>query len=379
MKKTTRTKTKVKSSINTERLQKLVGRLINIYSPSGKEEEILEYLYGYLKRHTVPVERQTVDDGRYNLVIVPPDRDIHVAFVGHLDTVTAYDLDDYEFREDDDTIYGLGAADMKSGCAAMIESYLSAWEKTSGKLPAALALVIGEEEEGDGAQAFASDYHFPWVIIGEPTDLQPCFSHYGYVEVQIMTQGKRRHASLAKKDQNPVEALLRLLIELSDYMENKRPDLVYNIRDLFSPPGGFVVPDRCEVWVDTHLPPDAPIGEITMELEEVADRYRKKNPHLDTGLRFTTIHAGYDIPEKGPMADVLKKIYASHSIQWKPQAFRSHSDANILWEAGMKPIMLGPGHIEQAHAPGESVSLSQVRNAAEVYYTLLTSLDPDLL
>jgi acetylornithine deacetylase len=244
----------------------------------------------------------------------------------------------------------------------------------SGQLPVVLALVVGEEEEGDGAQALVGDHHFPWAIIGEPTDLQPCLNHYGYVEIQVLTRGKRKHASLANKEQNPVEAMLRLLLEFSNYIEKKRPELIYNIRDLFSPPAGFVVPDRCEVWIDTHLPPDAPIGEITVEMEEMIEQQRKKNQHLDTSLRFTTIHAGYDIPEKGPVVEVLKELYTSRELTWKPQAFRSHSDACILWEAGIKPIMLGPGKLEAAHAPDESVSFSQVIAAAQLYFDLLMSL-----
>ena len=68
----------------------------------------------------------------------------------------------------------------------------------------ALALVVGEEEDGDGAVALGREFHFPWAIVGEPTNLQPCLSHYGYLEVQITTRGRRMHASLANKGQNPL-------------------------------------------------------------------------------------------------------------------------------------------------------------------------------
>ena len=92
-------------------------------------------------------------------------------------------------------------------------------------------------------------------------------------------------------------------------------------------------------------------------------------------LRFTTIHAGYVIPGKGPVVEVLKELYNSRSLTWKPHVFRSHSDASILWEAGIKPIMLGPGKLEAAHAPEESVSFSQVITAARLYFDLLMSLE----
>ena len=364
--------------IQPSRLRRLLRRLIDIYSPSGKEEEILGYLSGYLKRSDLPVTRQDVDDSRYNLLVMPPEMNIRLAFVGHVDTVSAYDLDCYEYEEENDEIFGLGAADMKGGCAAMIEAYRTAYEKFRGRLPAALVLVVGEEEEGDGAQELVREYHFPWAVIAEPTNLLPCLGEFGYIETQVVTGGKRRHASLASPGQGPVEALLRILIELSRYHEEKRPELIYNIRNLFSSPEGFVVPDRCEAWIDSHLPPDAPIGDITLEIEEIVERYREKNPQPDMALRFTTLHGGFALPERGPVVESLKKVFANRSLPWNPEVFRSHSDANILWEAGVKPIILGPGQLEKAHAPEESISFNQVCRAAEVYHDMMIALaSPD--
>lgn len=362
-----------KIDIKPQRLQRLLRRLVNIYSPSGKEEEILEFLYGYLKRHDLPVVRQSVDDNRYNLVVVPSEMDIRLALVGHLDTVVAYDLDRYGYEEHGDVVTGLGSADMKGGCAAMIEAYRSLWERGS-RPPVALCLVVGEEEEGDGAERLLEDYHFPWAVIGEPTDLRPCLSSYGYLEIQISTSGKRMHASLANVRQNPIEVMLRLILQISHYLERKQPELVYNIRDLFSSQAGFVVPDRCEAWLDVHLATTAPIGEIATELEEIFSESHQENSSVDATFRIATIDAGYELPAKGPVIETLKIIYARRSMPWEPQAFRSHSDANQFWAAGVKPILLGAGQLEKAHAPDESVSFQQVCLAAELYLDLLISM-----
>jgi acetylornithine deacetylase len=171
-----------------------------------------------------------------------------------------------------------------------------------------------------------------------------------------------------------VETLLRILIELARYHEEKRPELIYNIRNLFSSPEGFVVPDRCEAWIDSHLPPDAPIGDITLELEEIIERYREKHPHPDLSLRFTTLYSGFSLPEKGPVVDSLRQAFVDRSLPWRPEVFRSHSDANILWEAGMKPIILGPGQLEKAHAPEESISFVQTCLAAELFHDMMVAM-----
>jgi acetylornithine deacetylase len=362
------------SSIDPQRLRRLLRRLMDIYSPSGKEEEIFAYLHGHLKRKGLPVSSQEVDDSRYNLIVVPSEVEARFALIGHLDTVVAYDLESYGYEEEDDLIIGLGAADMKAGCAAMIEAYLSLWEAGQRQLPMALVLVVGEEEEGDGAQQLLEEYYFPWALIAEPTDLRPCLSCYGYMEAQINTRGRRVHASLAGQSQNPIESMLHILLKISHYMMRNRPEGIYNIRDLLSTQAGFAVPEWCEAWLDLHLPPKAALGEISLELEELVERHGKENSHIDTSIRLATVEGGYELPEKGAVIEALKKVYSQNSQPWKPEAFPSHSDANRLWASGVKPILLGPGQLEKAHAPEESVSFQQVVVAAQLYRDLILSM-----
>ena len=362
------------AAVDRYRLQEFLRGLVDIYSPSGKEEEALEFVCGHLEKHGLNVSRQSVEDNRYNIVVMPAVAEPVVAFVGHLDTVSAYDLEDYGYKSDGDIVEGLGAADMKGGCAAMVEAFIALNKFSDREAPAALCLVVGEEEEGDGAERLVAEYHFPWAIIGEPTDLRVCMSCYGYLEMQIQTNGKRLHASLADAGRNPIEALLRLILQISQYVGNKRPELVYNVRDLYSSQAGYAVPDRCEVWLDFHAPPAAPIGEITMELEELVDREQDAHSFVEFDFRIATIDSGYELPGRGPVAKALKKTFEKRGLPWEPQAFKSHSDANRLWAAGIRPILLGPGQLEKAHAPDESVSFTQIIEAAVIYLDLLSSL-----
>jgi acetylornithine deacetylase len=360
--------------IQPQRLRQLLRRLIDIYSPSGKEGDIVDYLHGYLKRHGISVLRQPVEDKRHNLVVLPPEADSQLCFLGHVDTVAAHNLEKYGYGEQADRVIGLGASDMKGGCAAMVEAYLSLWELGLPRLPVALALVVGEEEDGDGAERLVKDFHFPWVIIGEPTDLRPCLSQYGYLEVELATKGKRMHASMANLARNPIEAMLHLILRMSQYLVEERPQAVYNIRDVFSAQAGFAVPDRCNAWLDVHLSPEAPIGDIMMELEGLLAKAQEEDPGLDATLRFDTIDSGYVLPEKGILVEALRSVYACHSLEWAPQPFPSHSDANQLWASGVKPILLGCGRIDEAHAPDESVSFQQVCLAAQLYLDLALRL-----
>jgi len=360
--------------VNARRLRRLLKRLLDIYSPSGKEEDVVDYLHAYMKRLGMPVVRQEVDENRENLILSLSGPEAEMAFIGHVDTVSAYELEDFGAEEEGDVIRGLGAADMKGACAAMIEAFTCLAERGIREAPLALALVVGEEEKGDGAGELVKDYHFPWAVIGEPTDLKPCLKHYGYLEIRLNTRGRRLHASLANKGGNAVELMLRILLRLSRYLEQENAELIYNIRDLYSSGGGFVVPDGCEAWVDVHLPPTAPVSEICLEIEELVSRERLAVPSIEASVHFTTVHGGYELPERGRVIEALKACFAECAMAWEPLAFPSHSDANQLWTAGVKPIILGCGKLEKAHSPDEEVSFQQVLGAAELYLQTATRI-----
>lgn len=357
-----------------QRLKRLLIRLIDIYSPSGKEEEILSYLKGFLKRQGLTVTAQDVDENRYNLVVAPESGEIRMALIGHLDTVSAYDLDHYSAVEKDGDIIGLGAADMKGGCAAMIEAFLTLRQSHGPNVPFALCLVVGEEETGDGAAQLMKEFRFPWALIGEPTNLVPCFKSYGYIESQVNTVGKRQHASLAGRRKNAVETLLGGLLRFTNHMEQKRPELIYNIRDLFTTRAGFAVPEYSEAWIDIHVPPDLSIGEIITEIEDVMATKNEDTAAIALRFRTETIDAGYEIPLRGRRLDLIKGVFDDQGLAWAPDAFRSHSDANQIFSAGARPVILGPGQLEKAHAQDESVSFDQVAQAADLYLSLMKKI-----
>ncbi len=361
--------------IQPERLKSLLKELVDIYSPSGKEEEVLEYAEQYLKKHGLDAIKQEVDENRYNLIVLPDNGgEVELCFVGHLDTVTAYDLEKYGFGEEGDTIFGLGTSDMKAGCAAMMEAFTVLAHKGGALPPVGLALVVDEEEDNKGAKALIEEYNFPWAVIGEPTNLMPCLGHYGYLEVLLRTEGKRAHSAMPELGQNAIEGMLKLLLKVTEYTTSGSHGLVYNVRELMGFPSGFVVPDTCEAWLDLHLPPNSRVDVLKNELEQLVKAAVGVIPGVNAHLRFEDTYSGYQISRKRRVVRKLRESYTKMSLPWQPQDFRSHSDGNVLWAAGMNPIILGPGRLEAAHTPEESVSFSQVAQAARLYLDLALSL-----
>ena len=256
----------------------------------------------------------------------------------------------------------------------MIEAFTVLANMKTTFPPVGLALVVGEEEDSSGTKTLVREYSFPWAIVGEPTNLAPCLGHYSYLEVLLRTRGKRAHSSMPELGQNAIETMLKLLLQVTEHATSVADGSVYNIRQLVGFPGGFVVPDMCEAWLDIHLQPNARIDVLKAELEQLVEAAGKSITGLDAYLRFEETYSGYQISRDRPMVKKLRETYEKLSLPWEPQEFRSHSDGNVLWAAGVDPIILGPGQLEAAHAPEESVTFQRVVQAAKIYLDFALSL-----
>ena len=365
---------RVERAIYPARLRKTLLDLLDIYSPSGKEEDMQLYLTEILERGGAVVKRQEVEEERYNLLVTMGKGEPLLYLVGHVDTIPAWDLESSGPNEENGIFYGLGSADMKGGCAAMVETWLALSEAlpSAERPPVGLLLVVGEEENGDGSAAFLESRRPPWVIIGEPTGLAPCFAHYGYLEASFITSGLRSHSSLPELGHNAVESMLRLLLHLGKnaLFNREESDIVYSIREMSSSPAGFVVPDRCETWIDLHLPPGREPEIVQEAIRRIVAEAHRYIPDLVVEENFDFTFGGYDLGSENRMASCLKEIYAELNLPFRLDSFRSHSDGNLFFAAGTNPLILGPGSLETAHTPDEQVLFEDVLTAARIYAAL---------
>jgi acetylornithine deacetylase len=88
------------------------------------------------------VERQEVEKERYNLRVTMGRGEPQLYLVGHVDT---WDLEAFGAEEEGDIIRGLGTADMKGGCATMVEAWLALADALQPieRPPVGLLLVVG--------------------------------------------------------------------------------------------------------------------------------------------------------------------------------------------------------------------------------------------
>ncbi len=361
------------AAIDPQRLRRTLMELVDIYSPSGKEEDIQIYLEERLAAAGIPVHRQVVDEERYNLVATMGKGIPALYLVGHVDTVAAWDIEEYAAVEEWGVVRGLGSADMKGGCAAMVEAWLALATLPEDQRPAlGLLLVVGEEENGDGSVRFLKETCPEWVVIGEPTSLLPAFSHFGYMEIAMVTQGRRIHSSLPELGHNAIESMLRVLLQLerSSLFDQETSQLVYSIREMSSSRAGFVVPDRCETLIDLHLSPSVEPAHVRSELENILDQARRTIKGLDLEATFDFEAGGYQLALDNRLMVILEEVCPRLNLPLESVPFRSHSDGNLFFQAGSRPLILGPGSLETAHTAEEQTSLAEVEAAARIYAAL---------
>jgi acetylornithine deacetylase len=269
---------------------------------------------------------------------------------------------------------------MKGGCAAMVEAFLAMKEalQPAELPPVGLLLVVGEEENGDGSALFLDDNHPSWVVIGEPTGLAACFAHYGYLEACFVTRGRRSHSSLPELGHNAVETMLRVLLHLGNdsLFDREKSQIIYSIREMGSSQAGFVVPDWCETRIDLHLPPDMDPAALQQAISRIVGEAGRNIPDLNLETSFDFASRGYNLGSSNRLAELLRETYPRLGRPLQLDTFRSHSDGNMFFAAGTKPLILGPGSLETAHTSDEQVHLDEVTAAARIYASLCLGTGP---
>lgn len=164
---------------------------IDIDSVTGGEGDYGDALVRRLTELGFSAERQTVEEGRFNVLARAGDP--LVVFCTHLDTVPPW----FGPRREGQIVHGRGACDAKGPALAMIEAaqrITAAGEERIGFL-----FTIGEETDGAGAQFANEALAAPWAprftIVGEPTDNTFIQGGKGVYKCKLHAKGVAGHSS----------------------------------------------------------------------------------------------------------------------------------------------------------------------------------------
>jgi len=355
---------------------------IRTVNPPGEEDRAVEFIESYLLELGVDSQRVPLEPGRNSLVArIPGASEGSFVLCGHLDTVDTdpekwTSTDPFTPKRDGDRLWGLGAADMKSGVAVILQ--VAKEIVRQGVMPLydlVLALTADEERAYRGAASVAASGLIDdarLLLIAEPTGRSAYIGQKGELWVEATFRGKGGHGSIPEAGTNAILPAAAFCIEL-DQQSRQFPELSglgrtsLNIGQL---DGGWqvnVVPDTATVRLDSRVVSSQERDRVLALIEDVGascanmygarfeyrvfndkERIVSDDENADI-MRFLQIHG--EVTKQA--ADVHIAPYSTDAVEIVPRL-------------EVPVIIYGPGAIEQAHQPDEYVELSTLHEAMEI-------------
>ncbi|MBL4954727.1 M20 family metallopeptidase [Neobacillus sp. YIM B02564] len=382
----------VQTYFDSEELIQIVSGLIRQKSenPLETEEEAARFVYNLLVREGIEAELSWAAPGRPNVIARIKGSNPTgptLLYNGHLDVVPAgegWSMDPFAAIIQDGKLYGRGAADMKSGVAAMI--YAAMMLKRMGN-PFSGELIlffnVDEERVNIGMKQFLKeDISADYAIISEPTELDICIAHKGVGRYRLVTQGVPGHAAAVKEPDNAICKMAKLISSL----EQTGREVKKRVHPLLGPgsltvtqiKGGTaanIVPGYCEIEIDRRVIPGDTRESVLEELNEVIGKTAKDNGFDYELIDYLFIPASY-IPQDHSLVHGLLEV--SRSIQEKDpevKIFEATCEAPFLSvDKGIPTVICGPGSLKQAHITDEFVEIKQIVKASRIYIDLVMHL-----
>lgn len=282
-----------------------------------------------------------------------------IAYAAHLDTVPAGD--DWT-REDGEVeagrVYGLGAADMKGGMAAMLAAARVLKEE---ELPFSLLITTDEEELMTGAELLAKRPEVrkaSAILIGEPTDLRVAWKEKGISRLTLTAHGVAAHASMPWNGDNAIMRMASLLDKLDPMLkvpEGPTDDLTLVVSTIRGGTRNNIVPDRCDAQLNARFP-------YPLTAKEVRERIMRT---LE-GESYDIIMQ-YELPafETSPDTALIRELLdaGAEGIFAVPYA----TEAAIYSTVNPLVAVCGPGSPNMAHTKDEYVERWQLERAFRLY------------
>jgi acetylornithine deacetylase len=329
------------------------------------------------------------------LEVGDPDAGPTLVFNGHVDVVPAegaWEADpfDPQWRGDgsEATVTARGAADMKSGLGALVFAARHAADRASdlhGRL--VVESVVGEEEGGVGAAAAALDapYHFERdaAIVAEPTSLTPVVACEGCLMKRLELAGRAAHAATPWRGESVLPRFEAVRTAFAD-LERERGERVTHPRyESFRTPWPVVcgtvragawpasVPASLTAEWRIGVAPGETVAAVEAEFEErlaevvAADEWLRAHPPAFE--RFDVQFEPSEIDPAEPVVEAVRAALRARNRADEPKGATYGTDARHYVEAGIPTLVFGPGDIEQAHFPDETVEWGEVLAAGGLF------------
>src|SRR5260221_7140787 len=344
------------------------------------ERGVATYIADFLRQHTnLTVRTQDVVDGRFNVIAANSDKP-KLVLLGHTDTVKPSEGGTYDqlaAEVHDGKIYGLGAADMKSGVASIL-SAISLFEDLPDVM---LAFYIDEEYDFAGMRAMLKDMptgvNPELMLSGDGGDLELANACKGLIEVHGTMRGTSAHAATPDLGVNAingvVDAFKILKKRLGKYSHESLGKCTVNLARLDGGKAGTnekgeqavveqinAVPDiaRFKVDIRTSSPnvkPELVIADILA--------YCKKHRLSVEGLRiYHDLGAWFTDPSELDSVVKIVEDVTGRPVKFSDPQNSGYVDLQMLWNTLGRPTgaTMGPGPGKVMHMADEYVAIDDL-------------------
>ena len=323
----------------------LTRALVDIDSTTGNEGGACRWLADYLSAEGFTVTEQRVDHSRFNILATPSDAPTVVVLSTHIDCVPPF----FPSRVEGDLLYGRGACDAKGILAAQVAAVDRL--RREGESRVGLVFVVGEERGSDGARVAneAADGS-RFLVDGEPTDNRLGLATRGILRLRLCATGRAAHSSFPELGESAIDTLIDALISLRSI----------------------------------ELPVDPALGRTHYSIGLIAGGVAPNvvSPSAEAEVMFRTVGDTADV--RRAIAPLESRVRIEHVLEVPPvrmttvpgfdtAVFPFTTDIPFLARWG-EPLLFGPGSIHAAHTADESVSIQELKAAADHYVTIARAL-----
>jgi len=340
------------------------------------ERAIAHYVADWLAHAGLDVEIEEVAPGRFNVVGVARGSGGGRALMlnAHMDTVGVAGMEKpHEPVVNGQRLYGRGAYDMKGGLAAAMVAAAHAKQRNL-RGDVIVTAVCDEEYASIGTEAIARQYRAEAAIVTEPTELQICVAHKGFVWLQVETQGIAAHGSRPDLGVDAIAKMGHVLVGLEKLDQTLRanpthPQLKSGSLHASLVRGGQELssyPERCVVDVERRTVPGETPAQVQAQIQIILDELTTADPAFKATVKTTFVRDSFGIPEDAPIFQLVNR-HATEKLGQAPNVIGVPfwMDTAILSAAGIPCVAFGPSGTG-AHAVVEWVDLDSVAKCTEI-------------
>ena len=363
----------------TRILQELVR--INSVNPrlapgAPGESAIAAYVASELQALGMEVDRHEPEPGRVSVVgRLPGSRPGRTLMLNaHADTVAADEMGDpFSGELRDGRVYGRGSFDMKGGLAAMIgaaKALADAGRPHGGEV--LLAAVADEEYASLGTADLIGKYRVDGAIVTEPTALDLCLAHKGFIWIEVVAHGRAAHGSRFDLGVDANMRMGRVLADLDRLEQDLRSRPPH---PLVGPPslhaatlsggtGLSTYAASCTLQIERRTIPGEQTERVLEEIEDILHRQAARDPTFDAEMKVLLVRDPFEV---SPGAAIVRALGdATREVCGREPAFIGQTpwmDAALLASAGIETVVMG-GTGAGAHAKEEWVDVRSIVDLA---------------